>query len=238
MQKRRYAWLGIGVLALLSGVFTAPGPSARAAEDAHYFKETKHTVSGVFWDYWQSHGGLLQQGYPITEEFAETSQVDNNPYTVQYFERAVFELHPENTPPNNVLLTPLGTYILEQRYPEADPPGQKVNPDRPLAFPQTGHSIGGGFRDYWEAHGGLAQYGYPLTDEFAETSAIDGKTYNVQYFERAVFEYHPEAPPGFKILLSLLGRMEYHNRYESVVHPPRAVAARARPPAANPPGPV
>ena len=69
--------------------------------------------------------------------------------------------------------------------------GQRAEPRQPRAFPQTGHAVGGGFRAYWQSHGGLAQQGYPITDEFQETSALDGKTYTVQYFERAVFEYAP-----------------------------------------------
>ena len=42
-----------------------------------------------------------------------------------------------------------------------------------------------------------------------EKSEIDGKTYTVQYFERAVFEYHPENSPPHDVLLSLLGDPRY-----------------------------
>lgn len=63
----------------------------------------------------------------------------------------------------------------------------------------TGYSICHGFRDYWRAHGGLMQFGYPLTAEHHE----DGLT--VQYFERAVFEYHPDNPAAYRILLRRLG---------------------------------
>ncbi len=63
------------------------------------------------------------------------------------------------------------------------------------------------FRDYWEQHGGLAQFGYPLTEEFMEVSSTDGRPYTTQYFERARFEYHPENPPPYDVLLGLLGRM-------------------------------
>src|SRR5262245_22926600 len=125
MQRFRPVWLGIGLLAILAGALLGPLPSAQAA-DSRYFVETKHTVSGAFWAYWQSHGGLSQQGFPITEEFAETSKVDGQQYTIQYFERAVFEKHPENSPPNDVLLTPLGTFALQERYPNSAPPGQHV----------------------------------------------------------------------------------------------------------------
>src|SRR5438093_9017175 len=104
MRQIRHAGALLGALALLLvGVAPPAGPlsarAALAAADAHYFTETHHTVSGAFWTYWQSHGGLAQQGFPITEEFQEVSPVDAKSYTVQYFERAVFELHPENAPP-------------------------------------------------------------------------------------------------------------------------------------------
>jgi hypothetical protein len=35
---------------------------------------------------------------------------------VQYFERAVFEYHPENQPPYNVLLSQLGTFRYREKY--------------------------------------------------------------------------------------------------------------------------
>ncbi|MEO8288499.1 MAG: hypothetical protein ABI670_18910 [Chloroflexota bacterium] len=80
------------------------------------FPETGFSVCGKFKDYWQQHGGLAQQGFPISGEFIETSALNGRPYTVQYFERAVFELHPENQPPNDVLLSQLGTYLGKANY--------------------------------------------------------------------------------------------------------------------------
>jgi hypothetical protein len=50
-------------------------------------------------------------------------------------------------------------------------------------FPETKHNIAHGFRDFWKAHGGVGQFGFPLTEEFVENDVI------VQYFERARFEY-------------------------------------------------
>src|SRR5437870_595044 len=59
------------------------------------FSETGKTVCGKFLAYWNSHGGLAQQGLPLTGEFSEVSDLNGQSYTVQYFERAVFEMHPE-----------------------------------------------------------------------------------------------------------------------------------------------
>src|SRR3954464_7261696 len=86
--------------------------------------------------------------------------------------------------------------------------------DHGRLFAETGHWVGGKFRDYWEAHGGLAQQGYPISDEFTERSSLDGKEYTVQYFERAVFEYHPEnAGTRYVVLLSQLGKFQAQQKY-------------------------
>ena len=58
-------------------------------------------------------------------------------------------------------------------------------------FPETGKTVSGKFLQYWDGHGGLAQQGFPISEEIQETSDTNGKIYTVQYFERAVFEYHP-----------------------------------------------
>jgi hypothetical protein len=61
---------------------------------------------------------LAQQGYPISDEFTEISDLNGQPYTVQYFERAVFEYHPENAgTAYDVLLSQLGTFRYKEKYP-------------------------------------------------------------------------------------------------------------------------
>ena len=102
-------------------------------------------------------------------------------------------------------------------------------PDNPLTFPETGKTIGGAFRTYWETHGGLAQQGFPISDEFQEPDK-DGNLRSVQYFERAVFEYHEEfAGTESEVLLSLLGTFSYAQKYAQGGTPPtvRRIAARA-----------
>ncbi len=71
----------------------------------------------MFLEYWDENGGLAQQGFPISDEMTEVSDLDGKTYTVQYFERAVFELHPENPAPHDVRLSPLGTFRYQQKYP-------------------------------------------------------------------------------------------------------------------------
>ena len=94
------------------------GTSAQTGNGCQTFPQTGHTLCGKFLAYWQGHGGLAQQGYPISEEFVETNDLNGKPYDVQYFERAVFEYHPENQPPYDVLLAQLGTFAGQAKYPQ------------------------------------------------------------------------------------------------------------------------
>jgi hypothetical protein len=201
-------------------------PAAQAQTAAsRTFLETGQTVQGVFLSYWEHNGGLPQFGFPISDERFETSEFDGRRHKVQYFERAVFERHSDNQPPYDVLLVQLGTLCYREKYGEQGAPGQRPNRAGVL-FRETGHYVGGGFLEYWLANGGLMRQGYPISDEFDEVSDVDGKTYTVQYFERAVMEYHSENPSGRRVLLSLLGAQRLREK-ESAPQPAPAVTATA-----------
>lgn len=187
---------------------TLPG-SHHDYENSEYFAQTAHAILPVFYEYWKAKGGLAQFGYPKTEPFHEVNS-DGNIYLVQYFERNRFEYHPENTgTPYTVLLGLIGNHYAE-RAKQLQPglfvrqngdtePGQ-------LYFAETGHTLRNAFKRHWLDTGGLAQYGFPVSEEFYEVNPDDGKTYVVQYFERARFEWHPEhIGTPYEVLLGLLG---------------------------------
>jgi hypothetical protein len=180
-----------------------------------HFQESGRSICGTFLDYWNSHGGLAQQGYPISNEMFDRSDTDGKTYTVQYFERAVFEKHPENRAPNDVLLQLLGVFAYEERYPDGAPDQIPNKVDGAQFFDATGKYVGGKFLEYWQRNGGLAQQGYPISEEFMEMSAMDGQMYKVQYFERAVMEYHPGNQPPYDVLLSQLGTFRHKERFGS-----------------------
>ena len=171
-----------------------------AAASSRTFTETGQTLQGRFLTYWDAHGGLALNGYPISGEMMMTLE-DGKPYLVQYFERARLEYHPENAAPNDVLLGQFGRQIHPAEPPVAARAGATF-------FSQTGHNVDGDFLVYWRANGGLAQFGYPISEVFSETLG-DGKSYQVQYFERARFEYHPENAAPYDILLGQFGRQIY-----------------------------
>ncbi|MEA2573986.1 MAG: hypothetical protein QOH93_1284 [Chloroflexia bacterium] len=205
-------------LVSMTGMQPLPTPTPIPVEPLpgngrHEFPETGKTVTGIFLDYWNKNGGLAQLGYPISEVLGEVSELNGKPYTVQYFERAVMEYHPENQAPYNVLLSQLGTYQYKRKYPNGAPNQQTSSVGQVTRFPETGKTVGGKFVEYWRSHGGVAIQGYPISEEFTEVSLLNGKTYLVQYFERAVMEYHPENQPPFDVLLSQLGTFQYRQKY-------------------------
>jgi hypothetical protein len=181
------------------GCLGVPVPDPRET-GVHWFSETGHTLRGDFLSYWEKYGGLAQFGYPITEEFTETLGLDNKEYKVQYFQRNRFERHAENADPRyKVLIGALG-----RDFHAADPSTSPIGGS--IYFRETGHNLSSTFKEYWETHGGLFVHGYPITERLTEKSPTDGKTYEVQYFERSRLEYHPEnAGSPHEVLLGLLG---------------------------------
>ncbi len=206
MRKQRLV-LALFMVATLAGGALARPPHARAAEAC--FPETGFCIQGRFLDYWTANGGLARNGYPLSDERRERLE-GGNEYTVQYFERVRLEYHPENPPPYDVLLGQFGRRVLRDHF-NYDVTGYQatIAPVAPLPgqtrFPETGHNLGGGFLDYWQANGGLAQFGYPLTEAFEQYLPAAGR-YTVQYFERARLEYHPENAAPYNILLGQFGR--------------------------------
>jgi peptidoglycan-N-acetylglucosamine deacetylase len=169
-----------------------------------YFPETGLSVSHGFLRYWQQYGGLAQFGYPLTAEFTR------NGITMQYFERARFEWHPGAWPARyDVLLGLLGNELTATRRAAGEAPFRRITAASDANctyYPETGHRLCFGFRSYWARNGGLAIYGFPISEEFQERNPDTGKTYTVQYFERARFEYHPEyRGTPYEVLLGRLG---------------------------------
>lgn len=68
-------------------------------------------------------------------------------------------------------------------------------------YNETGHSISGPFLVFFDSHGGLSIFGYPITEPFVKNGLL------VQYFQHARFEWHPNNPKDFQVQLSLLGDM-------------------------------
>ncbi len=186
-------------------VTTTASTTPQAEAVARAFPETGFTVPATFIKYWDANGGLSIFGFPISTAHQETSRTDGKSYLVQYFERNRFELHPElKEAGNEVLLGLLGVELTRGRTFDTVQPF--TNTPSLVYFEATKHSLGEPFLSYWKEHGGLALFGYPISEPFNEKSNLDGKSYLVQYFERNRFEFHPENKAPYDVLLGLLGK--------------------------------
>jgi hypothetical protein len=70
-------------------------------------------------------------------------------------------------------------------------------------FPETSQCISGRIREFWEQNGGLPVFGFPTTDQHEEL--VEGKPFQVQWFERNRLELHPENQRPYDVLLGRLG---------------------------------
>ncbi len=227
-QRANPTWiyLVLAILLVVPALLVARGGVAQAG--SRTFTETGKTVKGRFLDYWNSNGGLAQFGYPVSDEMQEKSDTDGKTYTVQYFERVELELHPDNKPPTDVLLSLLGAIRYKEKYPNGAPNQVPNTAPGSVLFKETGKRLGGLFLDYWNSNGGLARLGYPVSDEMREKSDINGQPYTVQYFERAELELHPENKPPYTVLLTQLGTLRYHEKYQSRAAAPVALFVPTR----------
>lgn len=199
-------------------LFTAIIPSlsnhAFAAEN-RCFSETGFCISGRIREYWEQNGGLSVFGLPISA--VAMMEIDGQKVIAQRFERNRLELHPTNNRPYDVLLGRLGADRLAQANRDWNAFSKTTQQPGCQFFAQTQQSVCGEILAYWRAHGlqidgkarvteaeSLALFGLPLSGVLTETLS-DGKEYQVQWFERARFELHPENPAPYRVLLGLLG---------------------------------
>ncbi len=81
----------------------------------------------------------------------------------------------------------------------------EAQPPTPVAvrqyFSETGHTVEEPFLAYFEAYGGIARFGFPITDQYVDTTT----NLTIQYFQKARLEFHPANPPAYRIQLGLLG---------------------------------
>ena len=224
---RHIRWLLLALLLLAAPL------SAAAQADQRCFPETGQCIAGRIRSFWEQNGGLPVFGLPITAQHAET--IEGKDVQVQLFERNRLELHPENQRPYDVLLGRLGADRLAQqgRDPFTFPKSQPQAGCR--IFPETQHNVCGDVLTAWRASGlefdgkrgkseaeSLALFGLPLSD--LQTETIQGQAFQVQWFERARFELHPENAPPYNVLLGLLG-----NELRDNAAPPATVAPRPLP---------
>ena len=193
MSQRRRQWAGLLILLAAALLVSAAPPRAAEAQGKIYFPPTGHFLGGAFRSFWERNGGVEIFGFPVSEEFVQT----RDGRVAQYFERARFELNVVN---NNAVISfgLVGREYLAatgQGFPRVAPvraPGLRF-------FPETGHTLRGEFRNFWERRGGVGVFGFPMSEELVQ-QLDDGRNYLVQYFERGRFEL-----VGSRVRLATLG---------------------------------
>jgi len=160
---------------------------------ARYFASTKRYVAGPFKEFWETHDGRDLFGDPISNQF-----IDEHGTSVQYFQRARFELGANS----RVQLGLLGVEALGTTQEKVDKPAGFSG----WYFSATGHTLAGKFQDFWTVHGGLELFGYPISE------VIDQNGTKVQYFERARFELREGEGGTTTVELTPLGQQIWNTR--------------------------
>ncbi|NLE76349.1 MAG: hypothetical protein GX605_06305 [Chloroflexi bacterium] len=173
-------------------------PSPQPPVRSRHFPETGQVVSDEFLTFWETKGGAAVFGYPISDRFTRSG------LTVQYFQRARFELHPEQPEPYRVQLGLIGSELYGPPDPAVPNWTTPWNPQHRY-FAMIGHIVSNAFLQFFQAHGGVDIFGYPLTE--AKNEAGAGTL--VQWFQRAKMEWKPGNPPGQQVQLAFIGQASY-----------------------------
>lgn len=150
-----------------------------------FFEETGHTLEGNLLKFWRTHKGDEILGKPITEVIEEDGKRS------QYFENSKLVFDKNGcVDGNQISVESLGKEVFKD---ETTSSSARTEKDSKYSryFPESGHTVKGKLKKYWEKNGGFEIFGYPQSEEFIK----DGVTY--QLFEKARLEYYPEVEPEF-----------------------------------------
>jgi hypothetical protein len=195
------------ILALMLGLILMNGSDSFRAfaqiPDQIEFDETGHILKGVFLEKYLSipqYADVI--GEAITDEFTADESSPVAGMKVQYFRKARFEFHNDNPPGEQVVLAPLGRLLFEIN-PVGPLEAQPINDPGCTYFNETKHQVCYAFRAFYESHGGLEIFGFPIS----EIIVVNDR--RVQYFDYARFEWHPELPAGKQVVLSNVGELYF-----------------------------
>ncbi len=127
---------------------------------SQYFEKTGYTVQDEFLFFFKKYGGIESLGYPITHEI----KVDG--WRVQYFENGRLEAHPENEPAYHITVGWLGDLLHRRQPPILAINIPAKNATSQKYYPKTGHTISGGFLNYFNSNGGTVRFGQPISQPF------------------------------------------------------------------------
>lgn len=171
---------------------------AWAQVQGRYYPETGHTIDSRFVEPFDAHGGLLILGYPITESFIDP----HSGRLIQYFQNSRLELEPDRaTGGATVRLSALGEMVGGWQLPLSGPP--TADPGACRFYPESGHSVCYAFLEFFDAHGGPALFGYPISEFTLEGERI------VQYFQGFRLDWHRDDTLGAPVRVAPIGRVHF-----------------------------
>lgn len=181
-------------IALVAGALLTAARPATPTRRCFDRAGTPVCIEGRMLRFWEQQGSTSVFGLPVTP--AADQAAPGGTVTIQYFERARLELHPENAAPYDVLLGRIGAERLQTSQVQAGGVGQASTAGC-RAFAPAGLRVCGAFLRYWRSHGlrldrdpgisqqeSLALFGVPLTSARIEAGA-GGEPLLTQWFERA-----------------------------------------------------
>jgi lipoprotein-anchoring transpeptidase ErfK/SrfK len=189
--------------ALVVGALLAGAPAARAQEAGPlFFPATGHTLAddAGFLSYWQAHNGERLLGLPVSEALSSESGA------TQYFERGRLEQRID--PTTGVSSVQPGAVAKE--YTDALYRTFAPAPPRPQqfgvrVFAETDHTLREPFLTFWQANGGVAFFGPPISEPLWEQTSAGRR--QVQYFANVRLERDTSlAGTAGEIQVGALGR--------------------------------
>jgi len=159
-------------------------PAEQLPDGTIYRGETGHYIKGSLLTFWQTKGATAAFGNPISEEFLQNGRV------AQYFERSLLEYYPDQKGTKiEVQIGFLGRQLAEAQGLKFSPTNDTSSSPTRSYFKETGQSLSGLFKAYWDKNSGLELLGFPIGEAYSESSGL-----TVQYFERGRLEAQGSNP--------------------------------------------
>lgn len=155
-----------------------------------YFPDFQHFVANPLLHYWRASGQTDTFGGPVSEAY-----MNNKGQYVQFFQKLAIMYDPnESNAAYQVRPYEIGRIFyaaqpdsVKNAAPYAPVPAV-ANTTTQQFFQPTGHIVSNAFLTLFNAKGGLAFWGYPLSEEYTLVM-VDGSVYTAQLFERGRMLY-------------------------------------------------
>ena len=157
---------------------TADGASSG---EEMYFASTGHNLGVPFLETWRNAGGYEVLGAPLSEARYVADVVE----THQTFETLTLTYDPDLEVDWRIQALPLDQKIVNTVSTKESRKKVTVAPDGGVLYPETGHSVSGPFKSFWDQYGGIRLFGLPVSEPF---SSKEGGTSRSQVFERVVMD--------------------------------------------------